>query len=173
MRLLAGARRPRGTRWDLFGRSEVCRTERALPAECVEALDRALAALTTSRELTPNPDNLETVVKSVALPEMVRSYEDIKLVNVAECCHRLTETLTTLEAPAPNLKTSCLWVAAITALGYGCLSFPPFFGGLVYAALACSYSIGASMSALEWRRRRLYHWSIQAATSRRASSRVG
>ena len=51
---------------------------------------------------------------------MVRSYEDIKLVNVTECCHRLTETLTTLEAPAPNLKTSCLWVAAITALGYGC-----------------------------------------------------
>ena len=53
------------------------------------------------------------------------------------------------------------------------LSFPPFFGGLVYAALASSYSIGESMSALEWRRWRLYHWSIQAAMSRRAWARVG
>ena len=65
------------------------------------------------------------------------------------------------------------WTLLQAIAASGCLSFPPFFGGLVYAALASSYSIGESMPALEWRRWRLYHWSIQAATSRRAWARVG
>ena len=89
VRLLARAKRLRGTALDPFGRSEVRRTEQALPAEYVEALDRALAALTS--------DNLETVIELAALPEMVRGYEEIKLANVATYRHHLTETLTRLE----------------------------------------------------------------------------
>ena len=39
------------------------------------------------------------------------------------------------------------------------MSSPPNFGRSVYAALACSYSVGESIPTLEWRRR-LYHWPI-------------
>ena len=98
VRLLAGAKRLRGTRWDPFGRSEVRRTEQALPTEYVEALDRALAALT--------PDTLETAIELAALPEMVRGYEDIKLANVAEYRHHLTETLTRLENQHPTTAST-------------------------------------------------------------------
>ena len=52
------------------------------------------------------------------------------------------------------------------------LSFPPFLGGLVYAAWACSCSMGLAMLLVECRRRGLYQVSIQAAMSRRAWSRV-
>ena len=98
VKLLARAKPLRGTRWDLFGRNEVRRTERALPAEYVEALNRALAAL--------NPDNLETVVELATLPEMVRGYEDIKLDNVAAYRHRLTEILTRLENQHPTAPST-------------------------------------------------------------------
>ena len=94
VRLLARAKRLRGTRWDPFGRSEVRRTERRLPAEYIEALDQALAALA--------PDTLEAAVELAGLPEMVRGYEDIKMANVAEYRRRLTETLTRLENQHPT-----------------------------------------------------------------------
>ena len=75
-----------------------------------------------------------------------------------------------LTCPNQGTRPRPICYAAISAPGR--LSFPPNLGGLVYAALACSYSTGESMPALEWRRWRLYHWSIQAATSRRAWWRV-
>ena len=68
-------------------------------------------------------------------------------------------------------RVAGVWLQIMAAIA-AVLSFPPNLGGLVYAALACSYSTGESMPALEWRRWRLYHWSIQAATSRRAWWRV-
>jgi indolepyruvate ferredoxin oxidoreductase len=69
------ARRLRGTRLDPFGRTEVRRTERALPAEYEAIVADAL------RHLTPH--NAPAVAELCALPDVVRGYEDIKLEAVA------------------------------------------------------------------------------------------
>ena len=74
-RVLYARRRVRGTRLDPFGRGEVRRTERALPAEYHEAVVRALSCL--------SPGTLPAVLTLAGLPDMVRGYEQIKLGNVA------------------------------------------------------------------------------------------
>jgi indolepyruvate ferredoxin oxidoreductase len=75
LRTLHTMRRLRGTRFDLFGRAEVRRVERALIEEYRDAIEVALAAL-----------DRETHASAVALarlPDGVRGYEEIKLRNVA------------------------------------------------------------------------------------------
>jgi indolepyruvate ferredoxin oxidoreductase len=76
--LLAGlraARRLRGTRLDPFGRTAMRRLEREL-VDQHRALARAGLALMT-------PANQDRVAALVALPDLVRGYEHIKLANVA------------------------------------------------------------------------------------------
>ncbi|HEX8123789.1 MAG TPA: indolepyruvate ferredoxin oxidoreductase family protein [Solirubrobacteraceae bacterium] len=73
-RLLRTMRRLRGTPLDLFGLPKVRRVERALIGEYRALVDRSLAEL--------RPETHATVKKIVALPDMVRGYEDIKLRNV-------------------------------------------------------------------------------------------
>ena len=82
----------RGTKLDLFGRGEVRRTERALPAEYHEAVVRAMRYL--------SPGTLPAVLALTGLPDMVRGYEQIKLGNVARYREALASALTSLERQA-------------------------------------------------------------------------
>ena len=67
-------KRLRGTPLDVFGLPEVRRVERAMIGEYRELVERSLEQLT--------PETHATVAKIVALPDMVRGYEDIKLRSV-------------------------------------------------------------------------------------------
>ena len=73
---LVRMRRLRGTPADPFGRARVRRAERALITEYVDALDRVLRSL--------GPETLATAVSIAELPDLVRGYEDVKLVNIVE-----------------------------------------------------------------------------------------
>jgi indolepyruvate ferredoxin oxidoreductase len=76
--LLAGlraGRRLRGTRLDPFGRTAMRRLERGLVDEHRAVVREGLAQMT--------PANQDRVAALVALPDLVRGYEDIKLANVA------------------------------------------------------------------------------------------
>ena len=75
MRLLAGARRLRGTPVDPFGRAEVRRVERALPDEYLAAVRAALGD-------RPAVDDLARAVTVADLADLVRGYENVKLANV-------------------------------------------------------------------------------------------
>jgi indolepyruvate ferredoxin oxidoreductase len=81
-RLLAGARVLRGTPLDPFGRTEIRRVERALPAEYLalvwNALDRA--TLDTAREVADSAD-------------LIRGYEHVKLAGVERFRARTRELL--------------------------------------------------------------------------------
>ena len=65
----------RGTALDVFGRTEVRRTERMLPGEYRDAVTAALPHLSAQ--------TLPALVALAELPDMVRGYEDVKLANVA------------------------------------------------------------------------------------------
>ena len=81
IRLLAGAKRLRGTWLDPFGKSKVRRTERRLPEEYQKAIRGALASVTAQ--------SLDRAVELAELPDLVRGYEHIKLANVVEFRRRL------------------------------------------------------------------------------------
>jgi indolepyruvate ferredoxin oxidoreductase len=74
-RVLYASRGVRGTAWDVFGRTEVRRAERALPGEYRAAMGAALPRLSAG--------TLPALVALAELPDMVRGYEDVKLANVA------------------------------------------------------------------------------------------
>ncbi|NND75680.1 MAG: indolepyruvate ferredoxin oxidoreductase family protein [Ilumatobacter sp.] len=69
-------KRVRGTRLDPFGRTELRRIERALPAEFRQSMDTVYSLL--------RPDNLDDAVAIAGLPDTIRGYEDLKLRRVAE-----------------------------------------------------------------------------------------
>ncbi|MYW63172.1 hypothetical protein GTY65_03610 [Streptomyces sp. SID8379] len=75
-RALRAARRPRGTPFDPFARTETRRTKRALVAEYERLMREALDRLT--------PDNADAVVALAALPGTVRGDEHIKMARVEE-----------------------------------------------------------------------------------------
>jgi indolepyruvate ferredoxin oxidoreductase len=72
--LLRAGRRLRGTPFDPFGHTAVRRTERALIDEYRGHVRAALDAL--------RPENEDTVLELLALPEVVRGYEHLKLAGV-------------------------------------------------------------------------------------------
>jgi indolepyruvate ferredoxin oxidoreductase len=74
-RALYASRDVRGTAWDVFGRTEVRRTERALPGEYRDAVAAALPRLSAG--------TLPALVALAELPDLVRGYEHVKLANVA------------------------------------------------------------------------------------------
>ena len=73
-RALHAMRGVRGGALDVFGWPEVRRVERALIAEYVALIDKALAGLTAA--------SYDTAAKLAGLPDLIRGYEDIKLANV-------------------------------------------------------------------------------------------
>ena len=80
---LRAAKRVRGTALDPFGRAEVRKVERALPAEYLTALHAASSGLTA--------DTFDHAIEVAELPELVRGYEDIKMRNVERFRARLAE----------------------------------------------------------------------------------
>ncbi|MGX6513000.1 indolepyruvate ferredoxin oxidoreductase family protein [Rhodococcus sp. SJ-2] len=83
LRMLAKAKRLRGTRFDPFGYAHVRRTERALLAHYTAVIEQSVAALTT--------DSYDRAVQIAELPDMVRGYEHIKLRSVEQYRARLEE----------------------------------------------------------------------------------
>jgi len=72
--VLAKGKRLRGTVLDPFARNPMRRTERALPNEFNEALDRMLVRL--------DPGNLAEAIELAGLPDIVRGFEDLKVRNI-------------------------------------------------------------------------------------------
>ncbi|MFD6894429.1 indolepyruvate ferredoxin oxidoreductase family protein [Rhodococcus sp. NPDC060086] len=83
LRMLAKAKRLRGTRFDPFGYAHVRRTERALLAHYTAVIEQIVADL--------NTDSYDRAVRIAELPDMVRGYEDIKLRSVEQYRARLEE----------------------------------------------------------------------------------
>ncbi|MFI1379632.1 indolepyruvate ferredoxin oxidoreductase family protein [Embleya sp. NPDC020886] len=73
-RVLYGARRLRGSRFDPMGLGPVRRTERALIGEYLDHVEEGLRVLT--------PRSRELVAELCDLPDVVRGYEQIKLAGV-------------------------------------------------------------------------------------------
>ncbi len=82
MRLLARAKRLRGTALDPFGGTELRRAERSLPSEYIEAMEQALEAL--------DADNLAAATELAASAMDVRGYEQLKLAAIERFRARLT-----------------------------------------------------------------------------------
>jgi len=74
-RLLAKAKRLRGTRYDIFGYSSERRTERRLLAEYEATLDTLLAVL--------SPDRHERAIVLALWPEPIRGFGHVKDANIA------------------------------------------------------------------------------------------
>jgi indolepyruvate ferredoxin oxidoreductase len=96
-KLLYRMRRLRGTRLDPFGRAKVRRVERELIAEYEALVDDALSLLT--------PENHDTALELLELPDVIRGYEEIKLRNVVLYRKRADATMKRLRAgkPAPEV----------------------------------------------------------------------
>jgi indolepyruvate ferredoxin oxidoreductase len=90
-RALRASRRLRGTAFDLFGRTEVRRVERALIQEYRALANAALADL--------RPTTAAVVLQILQLPDMVRGYEHIKLANVERMRSRAPELTAQLHVP--------------------------------------------------------------------------
>ncbi len=84
-RLLAAARRLRGSWLDPFGRTRIRRLERELPGEYRTAVRSLLADL--------KPELLDDAVAIATLPSGVRGYEDLKLARANEYRKQLAEEL--------------------------------------------------------------------------------
>ena len=96
IRLLASAKFLRGTIFDPFRFARVRRVERALAAEYVGALDRALAQLDASR--------FDALVDLAGLPDAVRGYEELKLERVEQYRAALAAAEAALEAPSSEAR---------------------------------------------------------------------
>jgi indolepyruvate ferredoxin oxidoreductase len=90
LRLLAAARRLRGTPLDPFGRSGIRRIERRLPGEYRDAIREVLTHL--------KPERLDDAVAIARLPNEIRGYEDIKRARVTRFRRSLAEQLTLYRA---------------------------------------------------------------------------
>jgi indolepyruvate ferredoxin oxidoreductase len=75
VRLLARAKRLRGTPLDPFGRAEVRQVERALPNEYLDAIRAALGT-------APGADEVARAIAIAETADLVRGYEGVKLANV-------------------------------------------------------------------------------------------
>ncbi len=75
LRALAALRGLRGTPWDIFGRTEERRSERALIEQYLQTVDELLAGL--------NPDNHALAVRMANLPEQIRGFGHVKQRHLA------------------------------------------------------------------------------------------
>jgi indolepyruvate ferredoxin oxidoreductase len=94
-RVLAKFRRLRGTKLDLFGRSEERRTERRLIGEYEAIVTEILAGL--------SPENHATAVALARLPLEIRGFGHVKEANLAKAKAKEAELLAAFRAPpAPH-----------------------------------------------------------------------
>ena len=73
---LRRGKRLRGTRLDPFGRTDMRRTEAALPGEYLDTMAGLYAELTA--------DRLDRAIDIARLPDLIRGYEDLKLRRIAD-----------------------------------------------------------------------------------------
>ncbi|MGF1597641.1 MAG: indolepyruvate ferredoxin oxidoreductase family protein [Acidimicrobiales bacterium] len=92
LRALRSGKRLRGTRFDPFGRTELRRIERSLPADYDRAIDRLLGSL--------GADNLAAAVAIAGLPDRVRGYEELKRRRIDKYRHELARDLDAFVADA-------------------------------------------------------------------------
>jgi len=92
-RLLAKMKSLRGTAFDIFGRTEERRMERALIAEYRALVQKLVAGLTA--------DNLATAIEIAALPEKIRGFGHVKEKAVAQYRADLERLLAKFEGRAP------------------------------------------------------------------------
>ena len=89
LKLLARARRLRGSRFDLFGYSEERRLERQLAADYARRINTVLPVLDAS--------NLPVLLELAALPTRIRGYGHVKRASIEEAGKREQELLAALE----------------------------------------------------------------------------
>ncbi len=92
-RLLAKLRRLRGTRFDIFGRSEERRAERRLIAEHEAVLDEIVADL--------SPANHPAAVELASLPLEIRGFGHIKEASLARAKAKEAALLARFRSPSP------------------------------------------------------------------------
>ncbi|MCG2594887.1 indolepyruvate ferredoxin oxidoreductase family protein [Ramlibacter sp. XY19] len=85
LKVLAHGKRLRGTAFDIFGRTEERRMERALVEDYLRRVDALLPAL--------SPERLKAAIEIAALPLTMRGYGHVKLANVALARVREAELL--------------------------------------------------------------------------------
>jgi len=93
-RLLASLRGLRGTAFDLFGRSEERKIERALVTDYEALLEYFVVNLTM--------DRLAEAVEIAALPMAIRGYGHVKTIAVKEYKEKLEARLAAFECSAPT-----------------------------------------------------------------------
>ncbi len=97
MKVLAKGRVLRGTRFDLFGRTEERKAERALIPDYEERIERLLLRLT--------PANLSLAADYAAVPDMIRGFGYVKAANMKKAGARYAEFEAALFSPA-NLNAA-------------------------------------------------------------------
>ena len=97
-RMLAGLRRLRGTRWDIFGRTAERRTERALIAEYVEATGELIDRL--------DQQNHALACRIAELPDQIRGFGHVKDRNIAAARLSRQRLLDELRAPAAAISAA-------------------------------------------------------------------
>jgi indolepyruvate ferredoxin oxidoreductase len=90
--LLAKLKGLRGTKFDIFGRTEERRTERALIAEYTATVERLLDDLT--------PANHALAVEIASIPESIRGYGHVKMRHLMQAEKLRAELLAKFSAPA-------------------------------------------------------------------------
>ncbi len=114
LKLLAGARRLRGTWLDPFGYGAERRMERALIGEYEALLDQLLPRLCA--------DNLELGIELAALPQQVRGFGHVKLASVERMRRRRDELLHRLDPrryPPPPAASARQRLQAIAVVARG------------------------------------------------------
>jgi indolepyruvate ferredoxin oxidoreductase len=95
---LAKLKRLRGTRFDIFGRTDERKLERRLIVEYEALVDELLSRLTR--------DTLPLALELARLPEQIRGYGHVKLANIQQAKAREAALLARLRNPAPTLATA-------------------------------------------------------------------
>jgi len=90
-RVLASLKRLRGTRFDIFGKTEERRMERRLIAEYEAVIEEILAEL--------SPQNHALALQLASLPERIRGFGHVKERNVKESKAREAELIAAFRAP--------------------------------------------------------------------------
>ena len=92
--VLAKLRHLRGTRLDIFGRSEERKVERALISDYERVIDELLAGL--------DHTNHDLAVQIAQIPEQIRGYGHVKQAHLAKAREREAELLAAFRTPAPQ-----------------------------------------------------------------------
>jgi indolepyruvate ferredoxin oxidoreductase len=91
--LLARLKFLRGTRWDLFGRTEERRTERQLIEDYIAVVDEVIQGLERG--------NCEVALALAQIPERIRGYGHVKAANLQEAKQEEAALLAAWRAPKP------------------------------------------------------------------------